>query len=42
MRIRFLGTAAAEGAPALFCTCAFCQYARKVRAADWHKLSVDR
>lgn len=29
MRIRFLGTAAAEGAPALFCTCAFCQYARK-------------
>lgn len=29
MRIRFLGTAAAEGVPALFCTCDFCRYARK-------------
>lgn len=30
MRIRFLGTAAAEGAPALFCTCEHCAYARKM------------
>lgn len=30
MRIRFLGTAAAEGAPAIFCTCDHCAYARKV------------
>lgn len=29
MRLRFLGTAAAEGAPALFCTCKHCAYARK-------------
>lgn len=30
MKIRYLGTAAAEGVPALFCTCAHCSYARKV------------
>lgn len=30
MKIRYLGTAAAEGAPALFCTCDHCAYARKV------------
>ena len=30
MKIRFLGTAAAEGVPALFCTCKMCAYARKV------------
>ena len=29
MKIRYLGTAAAEGAPALFCTCDHCAYARK-------------
>ncbi|MBR6767140.1 MAG: hypothetical protein IKM02_04235 [Clostridia bacterium] len=29
MKIQFLGTAAAEGAPAIFCTCKHCQYARK-------------
>ena len=28
MKIQFMGTAAAEGAPALFCTCAHCRYAR--------------
>lgn len=28
MRVRYLGTAAAEGIPALFCRCAFCQKAR--------------
>ncbi len=29
MKIQYLGTAAAEGAPALFCTCDFCRYARQ-------------
>ena len=29
MELQFLGTAAAEGVPALFCTCAHCAYARK-------------
>ena len=29
MKLQYLGTAAAEGAPALFCRCEFCQYARK-------------
>ncbi len=30
MKIKFLGTAAAEGIPALFCDCAVCQNARRV------------
>ena len=30
MKIKFLGTAAAEGIPALFCDCRVCQNARKV------------
>ena len=30
MKIKYLGTAAAEGIPALFCTCEVCQNARKV------------
>ncbi len=30
MKIKFLGTAAAEGIPALFCDCHICQNARKV------------
>jgi len=29
VKLQFLGTAAAEGAPALFCQCEFCKYARK-------------
>ena len=29
MKIQFLGTAAAEGAPALFCDCDVCRYARE-------------
>lgn len=29
MKIQFLGTAAAEGAPALFCDCPHCAYARR-------------
>ena len=28
MKIQFMGTAAAEGAPALFCVCDHCRYAR--------------
>lgn len=34
MKIQFLGTAAAEGAPALFCTCKHCMYARKVKGKE--------
>lgn len=29
MKLRYLGTAAAEGVPAIYCTCDFCKYARK-------------
>lgn len=29
MKLQFLGTAAAEAAPALFCTCKICRYARE-------------
>ena len=28
MKITFLGTAAAEGVPAIFCNCEYCQNAR--------------
>ena len=34
MKIQFLGTAAAEGAPALFCTCDHCTYARRVKGRE--------
>lgn len=34
MKIRFLGTAAAEGIPALFCKCPRCEYARKVKGRE--------
>lgn len=30
MKVQFLGTAAAEGFPAVFCNCAYCQSARKL------------
>ena len=30
MKIKYLGTAAAEAIPALFCTCDVCRKARKV------------
>ena len=30
MKLQFLGTAAAEGIPALFCNCPACQYAYKI------------
>ena len=29
MKIQFLGTAAAEAAPAVFCACDHCRYARE-------------
>lgn len=34
MNIRFLGTAAAEGWPALFCECEYCNRARKGRGKN--------
>ncbi len=34
MKLQYLGTAAAEGAPALFCDCDFCQFARKARGRE--------
>lgn len=34
MKIQYLGTAAAEGIPSLFCECAKCQYARKHGGKD--------
>lgn len=30
MKLRYLGTAAAEGVPAVFCPCPACAHARKV------------
>ena len=30
MKIVFLGTAAAEGVPGLWCKCPYCEHARKV------------
>ncbi|MBL4937543.1 hypothetical protein JK636_17645 [Clostridium sp. YIM B02515] len=35
MRIQFLGTAAAEGWPALFCTCNNCQRARELKGKNY-------
>ncbi len=34
MKIKFLGTAAAEGIPALFCNCALCRYATEHRGKE--------
>lgn len=34
MRIKYLGTAAAEGIPALFCSCEICKKVRKTRGKD--------
>ena len=34
MRLRYLGTAAAEGCPALFCTCPLCTSARQGGGRD--------
>lgn len=34
MKIRFLGTAAAEGIPGIFCECEFCELVRKIGGKD--------
>lgn len=34
MKINYIGTAAAEGIPALFCTCPVCQHARKEKGKE--------
>ena len=34
MKLMYLGTAAAEGIPAVFCPCKACEYARKVRGKE--------
>lgn len=34
MKIRYLGTAAAEGVPGVFCQCALCQHARRAGGRD--------
>ena len=34
MKIKFLGTAAAEGVPALFCECTMCEKARKLKGKN--------
>ena len=34
MKLHYLGTAAAEGAPAVFCSCEHCRYARRVRGRE--------
>lgn len=39
MRLKFLGTAAAEGVPALFCNCETCSYARRHKGKDLRKRS---
>lgn len=39
MKIRFLGTGAAEGVPAAFCNCAICENIRKLGAAEFRTRS---
>ena len=34
MKLQILGTAAAEGIPALFCTCEYCKKARQIRGKE--------
>lgn len=34
MKLTYLGTAAAEGFPAVFCNCGFCQYARRTKGKN--------
>ena len=34
MKIKYLGTGAAEGIPALFCHCDICNYARKMKGKN--------
>lgn len=39
MKIRFLGTGAAEGAPAIYCKCDVCEELRRRGAKEWHTRS---
>ena len=34
MKIKYLGTGAAEGIPAVFCHCGICEYARKQKGKE--------
>ena len=34
MRFQYLGTAAAEGFPAIFCNCEYCQNARRLKGKN--------
>ena len=34
MKIQFLGTAAAEGFPAIFCNCEYCNKARELKGKN--------
>ena len=43
MKFRYLGTAASEGWPALFCNCEYCLKAKKARRKEpAHTISGDR
>ncbi len=37
MQIKYLGTAAAEGCPALFCKCNFCESLRRSNRSEWFR-----
>ena len=39
MKLQYLGTAAAEGIPGLFCQCPMCQYARKTMGKEYRARS---
>ncbi len=39
MKFKFLGTGAAEGFPAMYCGCAYCEAARKSGGKDWRTRS---
>ena len=39
MKLTYLGTAAAEAVPGLFCECSFCQKARKAGGKEWRRRS---
>ena len=45
MEVQYLGTAAAEGFPAVFCNCAYCKAARADLMREWRTRSqmlIDR
>lgn len=39
MKIRYLGTGAAEGVPAMFCNCEYCKNVRKLGESEFHTRS---